>query len=72
LARALAKNRIDSLIAVIGGSPEPISQDAMATVVGILNAGGSVLLVSDRHDLRDYAKRKITAMGMPCNAGAVR
>lgn len=57
-------------IAVLGGDPEPISSDTMAELVAAIRAGDSVLLMSDRADLRDYAKREILAMVNPVAAGS--
>jgi hypothetical protein len=57
--------RIGGAIAVIGGQPEPLAAAQMATAVEMLQRGRVVLLISDRGDLRDYAKREILAMLEP-------
>lgn len=57
-------------IAFLGGDPEPISPEKMAELVASIQAGGSVLVMSDRADLRDYARREILAMVNPVVAGS--
>jgi len=50
------------IIAVLGGEPVPISAETMAEIIAILSAGDSVMILADRADLRDYAKREIAAL----------
>ena len=57
-------------VAVLGGDPEPIGPETIAELVVAIRAGGSVLLMSDRADLRDYAGREILAVANPVVAGS--
>lgn len=54
--------RIESGIVVLGGDPEPLNEFMIAEVVAVLRRGGVVLLLSDRAECRDFAKREILAM----------
>lgn len=54
--------RLSHTIALLGGDVEPIASATMAEIVTSIRAGGTVLLVADRADIRDYAKREILAM----------
>ena len=55
-------SRLGCAIAVFGGAPEPLASEMMENAVAQIAAGRVVLLLSDRADLRDYAKREILAM----------
>lgn len=68
LANALPK--LAYTVAVLGGDPEPINSETMAEIVTSIQAGRCVLLISDRADLRDYAKREILAMALPAEGRA--
>ncbi len=57
--------QLSHAIAMLGGDPTPISPAMMAEIVASVQAGGAVLILSDRADLRDYAKREILAMALP-------
>ena len=52
----------DALVAVLGGVPEPLSPDVLRSGVECLARGETVLLLSDRRDLRDRAKQELLAM----------
>jgi hypothetical protein len=66
LGRGVTANSIPSMtVAVLGGDPEPISREWMKEIVATLQDGGTVEILSDRADLRDYAKREIRAMATP-------
>lgn len=52
-------------IMVLGGDPTPINSATMGNIVAALQSGGTVMIMSDRADLRDYAKREIVAMALP-------
>jgi hypothetical protein len=56
---------IGCTIGVLGGAPEPLTADVMRDALEVISQGKLVLLVSDRADLRDYAKREIAAMAGP-------
>lgn len=57
--------RLSHTVAVLGGDPMPICPAMMAEIVASVQAGGAVMILSDRADLRDYAKREILAMALP-------
>ena len=58
------------VLAVLGGTPEPISPRTMREIVQAVRAGQTVMLLADRADLRDYAKREIAAMLGPAGGRA--
>jgi hypothetical protein len=59
-------DRIGCTVAVVGGThPDPLTADMLEFAVETLLSGRIVLLVSDRADLRDYAKREIIGMASP-------
>lgn len=47
-------------VAVIDGNPEPLSPTMATDLAAIFQGGGTVLLLSNRTDLRDAAKKEIT------------
>ena len=53
------------VLAVISGDPTPLNSAMMAEIVASGQAGETVMILSDRADLRDYAKREILALVLP-------
>ena len=53
--------RLAHTFAAIGGESVPIADDLLDEMAASIRAGGTVLLISDRADLRDAAKREILA-----------
>ena len=53
--------RIAHMFAALGGETAPIADELLDEMAASIRAGGVVLVVSDRSDLRDAAKREILA-----------
>ena len=53
--------RIAHVFAALGGEPAPIDADLLAELAASVRASRTVLVLSDRADLRDHAKRQILA-----------
>ena len=62
--------RVGCTIAVLGETPEPMSQRMLADALTVLQAGKVVLLISNDRALRDYAKREIMSMAGPAGGAA--
>jgi len=62
--------RLGCTVAVLDGDPEPMSQRMMRDVLRELAAGRTVLLISNKRELRDFAKREIMAMAGPAGGAA--
>ncbi len=62
--------RVRSVIAVLGGDPEPLSETMLRDAIACIRAGDVVLLISDQPRLRDYAKREILGMAAPAEGRA--
>jgi hypothetical protein len=58
-------HRIGCTVAVMGGQPEPLNAEMIASAVETLLSGRIVMVLSDRADLADYAKREIVNMAGP-------
>ena len=63
-------SRLAHTLAVLGGDPVPISPDTMQEFIASLQLGRTVLVMSDRRDLRDRAKAEILAMASTTGARA--
>lgn len=53
--------RIDHVFAALGGEATPIADELLDEMAASIRAGGVVLVISDRADLRNEAKREILA-----------
>ena len=51
--------RLDHAFAALGGEVTPIAEDLLAEMVDSIRRGRTVLVLSDRADLRDAAKGQI-------------
>jgi hypothetical protein len=49
-------------LAILGGEAGPIDPDAVRDLVDVLTAGGTIVIMSDRADLRDAAKAEIVSL----------
>ena len=65
----LSRNPVDpkrprwhAIVAALGGVPEPLSPEVLRSGVECLTRGETLLLLSDRQDLRDRAKHELLAM----------
>ena len=56
--------------AALGGEVTPLSPKMMGDVMDALRSGGRVLVLSDRADLRDRAKRETMGMLRPMEGHA--
>ena len=54
-------DRIGHIFAALGGEPAPIADSLMAEMIDSIRRGRTVLVISNRADLRDQAKREILA-----------
>ncbi len=53
--------RIDHVFAALGGEAAPIADELLNEMAASIRNGGVVLVISDRADLRNEAKREILA-----------
>jgi hypothetical protein len=65
-----AIRRIGCVIATVGGQPESLAEAEMAKALATLHSGRSVIVVSDRSDLRNRAKAEIYGMLTPSRGRA--
>jgi hypothetical protein len=70
MATLTPERRPDRVVAALGFKPEDFSERMRGDVLADLHAGRVVLLVSNRAELRDYAKRELgLAMTTPAGSG---
>jgi hypothetical protein len=57
-------DRCESVIAILGPEPEPISDEMISDALAVLMRGGSVLIMAARWADRDFANRELFEKGM--------
>ena len=55
-------DRVTCVAAAIGGEPEPFGPEIMRDIAKALHAGGVVLVMADRPEAREMAKRQVAAI----------
>jgi hypothetical protein len=67
--RVSPDDRPTTFVAILGFEAEAFSPRMRADILAELRAGSMVLLISNKPELRDYAKRELTlALATPANA----